>query len=383
MNRNDDNFDHDELIDQLYRDESGELPPTKLDNLILAKARGQTAPATPRRKPRWAIPLVAVAMPALALGVVLKLGNFNFGDGSYEPSSSGVYSTNDFVLHIPEKDAASQIKRVPKPDFSQTNALARNGSTANELAEIASDNMTAEINTEVVEYQKAEAQAISRQQQAVLSSTGTTSSNSPAIVITEQQSIQFSQPPMIASAEPEMSQEAMRELPLAKTEALQAPTDTYARAAAPSPAAEAQLEEIAVTGARRSREYDSDDTASADSVNADESEFSAARASAPASAPTPTAAAAPMPAPASGGAATELKTLPDTPLQQCAEIRPEVCTKIYRPVCAQRDSGTRCVMAPCPQASEWVTYGNDCSACADERVMGYHQRSCDSLILPE
>ena len=42
----------------------------------------------------------------------------------------------------------------------------------------------------------------------------------------------------------------------------------------------------------------------------------------------------------------------------------------YTPVCATRDSGTRCVNPPC-ESTETATYANACGACADARVH-YH-----------
>ena len=59
----------------------------------------------------------------------------------------------------------------------------------------------------------------------------------------------------------------------------------------------------------------------------------------------------------------------------CTSPRPEVCTREYRPVCAQRDTGVRCVTAPCPSA-EAVTMPNACSACSDAKVIGYVPDAC-------
>ncbi len=59
----------------------------------------------------------------------------------------------------------------------------------------------------------------------------------------------------------------------------------------------------------------------------------------------------------------------------CPEQRPQVCTLDFRPVCATRDTGVRCVTAPCP-SSEQKTYANGCSACADSKVLSYTQGAC-------
>jgi hypothetical protein len=61
---------------------------------------------------------------------------------------------------------------------------------------------------------------------------------------------------------------------------------------------------------------------------------------------------------------------------ECTEPRPQLCTMDYQPVCAQRDTGVRCVTTPCP-SSEWKTYSNGCSACSDANVSGYRGGSCD------
>lgn len=62
-------------------------------------------------------------------------------------------------------------------------------------------------------------------------------------------------------------------------------------------------------------------------------------------------------------------------LTPCPEQRPQVCTMDYRPVCATRDTGIRCVAAPCP-STEQKTYSNACSACADVKVLGHIPDEC-------
>lgn len=62
----------------------------------------------------------------------------------------------------------------------------------------------------------------------------------------------------------------------------------------------------------------------------------------------------------------------------CEEPRRQACTKEFRPVCADVDTGVRCVTTPCP-STERRTYGNSCMACADPKVLGYFPRSCDEL----
>lgn len=62
-------------------------------------------------------------------------------------------------------------------------------------------------------------------------------------------------------------------------------------------------------------------------------------------------------------------------IQTCPETRSQMCTKQYAPVCATRDTGIRCIKAPCPSTEE-RTYGNGCTACADEKVIGFIPGAC-------
>ncbi|MGI0117158.1 hypothetical protein [Zooshikella sp. RANM57] len=62
----------------------------------------------------------------------------------------------------------------------------------------------------------------------------------------------------------------------------------------------------------------------------------------------------------------------------CPETRPEACTRHYQPVCAERDTGVRCVTTPCDEAVEWVQKSNSCEACADGKVYGYYPGECNS-----
>lgn len=49
----------------------------------------------------------------------------------------------------------------------------------------------------------------------------------------------------------------------------------------------------------------------------------------------------------------------------CPDPRPQVCTREYRPVCAQLQGGSL------------KTYSNGCSACTDPEVTGYHDGACE------
>lgn len=59
----------------------------------------------------------------------------------------------------------------------------------------------------------------------------------------------------------------------------------------------------------------------------------------------------------------------------CPEKRPQICTRIYQPVCANKLTGIQCITTPCP-SDEWQTMASDCTACADEQVTGYIPESC-------
>ena len=63
------------------------------------------------------------------------------------------------------------------------------------------------------------------------------------------------------------------------------------------------------------------------------------------------------------------------PYVACTNPRPEICTRDYRPVCAQVDTGKRCVTVPC-DSSVNETRGNACSACGDPKVIGYRAGAC-------
>lgn len=62
-------------------------------------------------------------------------------------------------------------------------------------------------------------------------------------------------------------------------------------------------------------------------------------------------------------------------LTNCPQERTQICTMDYRPVCATRDTGVRCVTAPC-HSTEQKTYSNACSACADAKVIGHIPDEC-------
>jgi hypothetical protein len=58
--------------------------------------------------------------------------------------------------------------------------------------------------------------------------------------------------------------------------------------------------------------------------------------------------------------------------------RPQVCTREYRAVCGEVDTGVRCVKAPCPSTQQ-KTFGNACTACADAKTTGYWPVACEKL----
>jgi len=69
------------------------------------------------------------------------------------------------------------------------------------------------------------------------------------------------------------------------------------------------------------------------------------------------------------GSTIQVDTLPNNYVE-CTDPRPEVCTREYRPVCARKDNGIRCVTTPCP-STDLVTASNACTACSDKDVLGY------------
>ncbi|HMJ16414.1 MAG TPA: hypothetical protein VK524_33600 [Polyangiaceae bacterium] len=75
-------------------------------------------------------------------------------------------------------------------------------------------------------------------------------------------------------------------------------------------------------------------------------------------------------APAAGGRLAFTKCDP--------ENRPQACTREYRPVCGEVDTGVRCIKAPCP-SSEQRTFGNACTACADPKTIGHWPVSCEQM----
>lgn len=89
------------------------------------------------------------------------------------------------------------------------------------------------------------------------------------------------------------------------------------------------------------------------------------------------ACAAPAAEPPAGASGAEAASGTPAGLVACSDPRPEVCTREFRPVCAQRDTGVRCVTAPCDEATEWVTKSNACVACSDSEVIAHRPGSCD------
>jgi hypothetical protein len=59
----------------------------------------------------------------------------------------------------------------------------------------------------------------------------------------------------------------------------------------------------------------------------------------------------------------------------CKDPRPQMCTREYQPVCAKKDTGIRCIKAPCPSIQR-VTYANDCTACSDLNIASFKAGAC-------
>ncbi len=106
----------------------------------------------------------------------------------------------------------------------------------------------------------------------------------------------------------------------------------------------------------------------------------------PTAEPTATAEPAPEPAPPAEPPAPETTQQPTEGAAEggrlafitCEDPRKSMCTKEYRPVCGEVDTGIRCIKAPCP-STEKKTYPNGCEACADPKVVGYFPMACDAM----
>jgi len=77
------------------------------------------------------------------------------------------------------------------------------------------------------------------------------------------------------------------------------------------------------------------------------------------------------------GATNQTPYAPKVVTTQCTNPRPEMCTMDYKPVCATKDTGIRCITTPCP-STEKATYSNGCTACSDANVISYQLAKCDS-----
>ena len=64
-----------------------------------------------------------------------------------------------------------------------------------------------------------------------------------------------------------------------------------------------------------------------------------------------------------------ITTTPVPPeLTRCVDPRPEVCAQVYLPVCGTRDARL---------VSDWKTYSNACTACADPAVYAHRPGTCN------
>jgi hypothetical protein len=70
-------------------------------------------------------------------------------------------------------------------------------------------------------------------------------------------------------------------------------------------------------------------------------------------------------------------------MQQCSEESRKMkgCTKELNKVCAEVDTGIRCVRAPCPSTAP-QTFDNPCLACSNKNVRGYWPISCEEMAKP-
>ncbi|MRG96494.1 hypothetical protein [Polyangium spumosum] len=110
-----------------------------------------------------------------------------------------------------------------------------------------------------------------------------------------------------------------------------------------------------------------------------------------AAAPAPTAEAPPPEKPAETATETEAPPPEDRPqaggrlaFQACSDEsrKTQACTRDYRPVCGEVDTGVRCIKAPCPGTTAPRTFPNACTACAEAKVTGYWPMSCEDMQKP-
>ena len=67
--------------------------------------------------------------------------------------------------------------------------------------------------------------------------------------------------------------------------------------------------------------------------------------------------------------------VPNAPRMSCSDPRPTACNLDYKPVCAEVDTGVRCITTPCP-SSERKTYSSACKACRDPKAVAYVSGRC-------
>ena len=73
-----------------------------------------------------------------------------------------------------------------------------------------------------------------------------------------------------------------------------------------------------------------------------------------------------MPVPAfSGGPDPKENNIETDTMVICSEPRPQICTREYRPVCAQMKDGS------------FKTYATGCTSCSDSNVVGYRDGACE------
>jgi len=162
----------------------------------------------------------------------------------------------------------------------------------------------------------------------------------------------------------------------------------------PTPSTPAPLEDIVVTAAKRTPETSEEDliASAPDPVEITDDMADVMASSAPSSAPQQSSAGvvamSKPPAKVSNAAKRQavekiIVSYQDH-YQECPlrEERAQMCTREYAPVCAERDTGIRCVLPPCSEATEMKTYSNACTACADLDVYGYYgEGACEVLII--
>lgn len=88
--------------------------------------------------------------------------------------------------------------------------------------------------------------------------------------------------------------------------------------------------------------------------------------------------AAPASVPTAAPAPVTRDSAETTPLRSCSpeSRQAETCAQLFQPVCADIDTGVRCVRAPCDEDHALQTFSSACEACRAPKTIGYRDGAC-------